>query len=178
MVTCSNLPSEDGSVISNESEKLNSSRGLSVLKVTAQQKLTKEEMRKRDGESHTLMQIQMIYSTPTLQTRSGVSQMPQNLFPFSPAWNTFLVPLSHAHRYSERNAPPLQIFYSQKGIHSAVSRDGPDEYAWDRHSADMLQYVRLADAVTLAEAHFSLMQIFGNSTLSHTSRALLRCRAV
>ncbi|KAM7423985.1 hypothetical protein PAMA_000375 [Pampus argenteus] len=44
----SKLPSEDGSVISNESEKLNSSRGLTVPKVTAQQKLTKEEMRKRD----------------------------------------------------------------------------------------------------------------------------------
>uniref|UniRef100_A0A671V6U6 KIAA1549 like n=1 Tax=Sparus aurata TaxID=8175 RepID=A0A671V6U6_SPAAU len=43
--------SEDGSVISNESEKPNSGRGLTVLKVTAQQKLTKEETRKRDGES-------------------------------------------------------------------------------------------------------------------------------
>ncbi|XP_044046281.1 UPF0606 protein KIAA1549L isoform X2 [Siniperca chuatsi] len=44
----SKLPSEDGSVISNESEKLNSGRGLTVLKVTAQQKLTKEETRNRD----------------------------------------------------------------------------------------------------------------------------------
>ncbi|XP_013857342.1 UPF0606 protein KIAA1549L isoform X2 [Austrofundulus limnaeus] len=44
----SKLPSEDGSVISNESEKLQSGRGLSVSKVTAQQKLTKEETRKRD----------------------------------------------------------------------------------------------------------------------------------
>ncbi|XP_068173703.1 UPF0606 protein KIAA1549L [Antennarius striatus] len=44
----SNLPSEDGSVISNESERLKSGRGLTVLKVTAQQKLTKEETRKRD----------------------------------------------------------------------------------------------------------------------------------
>ncbi|XP_039988254.1 UPF0606 protein KIAA1549L [Xiphias gladius] len=44
----SKLPSEDGSVISNESEKLNSGRGLTVPKVTAQQKLTKEEARKRD----------------------------------------------------------------------------------------------------------------------------------
>ncbi|CAN9506995.1 unnamed protein product [Ophioblennius macclurei] len=44
----SKLPSEDGSVISNESEKLNSCRGLTVPKVTAQQKLTKEESRKRD----------------------------------------------------------------------------------------------------------------------------------
>nr|XP_046240996.1 UPF0606 protein KIAA1549L isoform X9 [Scatophagus argus] len=44
----SKLPSEDGSVISNESEKLKSGRGLTALKVTAQQKLTKEETRKRD----------------------------------------------------------------------------------------------------------------------------------
>ncbi|XP_034437251.1 UPF0606 protein KIAA1549L [Hippoglossus hippoglossus] len=44
----SKLPSEDGSVISNESEKLNSGRGLTAPKVTAQQKLTKEETRKRD----------------------------------------------------------------------------------------------------------------------------------
>ncbi|XP_061600395.1 UPF0606 protein KIAA1549L [Cololabis saira] len=44
----SKLPSEDGSVISNESEKLNSGRGLTVPKVTAQQKLTKEETRRRD----------------------------------------------------------------------------------------------------------------------------------
>uniref|UniRef100_G3PU17 KIAA1549 like n=1 Tax=Gasterosteus aculeatus TaxID=69293 RepID=G3PU17_GASAC len=44
----SKLPSEDGSVISNESEKLNSSRSLTVLKVTAQQKPTKEETCKRD----------------------------------------------------------------------------------------------------------------------------------
>uniref|UniRef100_A0A1A8V7E8 KIAA1549 n=2 Tax=Nothobranchius TaxID=28779 RepID=A0A1A8V7E8_NOTFU len=44
----SKLPSEDGSVISNESEKPNPGRGLSVSKVTAQQKLTKEETRTRD----------------------------------------------------------------------------------------------------------------------------------
>ncbi|KAM8893547.1 UPF0606 protein KIAA1549L [Spinachia spinachia] len=49
----SKLPSEDGSVISNESEKLNSSRSLTVLKVTAQQKLTKEETRKRDDSYDT-----------------------------------------------------------------------------------------------------------------------------
>ncbi|XP_043992978.1 UPF0606 protein KIAA1549L isoform X2 [Gambusia affinis] len=44
----SKLPSEDGSVISDESEKLNSKRGLTVPKVTAQQKSTKEEARRRD----------------------------------------------------------------------------------------------------------------------------------
>ncbi|XP_071014454.1 UPF0606 protein KIAA1549L [Oncorhynchus clarkii lewisi] len=44
----SRLPSEDGSVISNESEKLNSGRGSAAQKVTAQQKLTKEETRKKN----------------------------------------------------------------------------------------------------------------------------------
>lgn len=51
MVTHSKLPSEDGSVISNESERMNSGMGLTMLKVTAQQKLKKEETNKRDGES-------------------------------------------------------------------------------------------------------------------------------
>lgn len=50
MVTCSKLPSEDGSVISDESERLRSSRGLMVLKVTAQQRATEQEARKKDGE--------------------------------------------------------------------------------------------------------------------------------
>lgn len=50
MVTCSKLPSEDGSVISDESERLRSGRGLMVLKVTAQQRATKEEARNKDGE--------------------------------------------------------------------------------------------------------------------------------
>lgn len=51
MVTCSKLPSEDGSVISNESERLKPGRGSTAMKVTAQQKPTKEETRKKDGES-------------------------------------------------------------------------------------------------------------------------------
>ncbi|KAJ8349315.1 hypothetical protein SKAU_G00244450 [Synaphobranchus kaupii] len=49
MVTCSKLPSEDGSVISDESGKLNCSRGLSVQKVLPLQKMTKEEAHKRTG---------------------------------------------------------------------------------------------------------------------------------
>nr|XP_057945410.1 UPF0606 protein KIAA1549L isoform X1 [Doryrhamphus excisus] len=44
----SKLLSEDGSVISSESERRNSVRGLMAPKITAQQKLTKEEARKRD----------------------------------------------------------------------------------------------------------------------------------
>ncbi len=50
MVTCSRLASEDGSVISSESVKEVSGKGSSVQKATAQQKLTKEEMRKSNGE--------------------------------------------------------------------------------------------------------------------------------
>lgn len=112
MVTCSKLPSEDGSVISNESEKLNSGRGLTVPKVTAQQKLTKEATRKRDGESFTLMQIQRIYSASPLQTRSYVSQIPKK---------SQLCLLLHVIRLQfnflmhtgtlKRNAQPLQLFF-------------------------------------------------------------------
>ncbi|KAG7270111.1 hypothetical protein CRUP_036437 [Coryphaenoides rupestris] len=43
------MPTEDGSVIGSESEKRNSSRGLTVQNVPAQQKVTKEERRRRDG---------------------------------------------------------------------------------------------------------------------------------
>ncbi|KAM4602911.1 UPF0606 protein KIAA1549L [Polymixia lowei] len=67
----SRLPSEDGSVISNESEKLHSGRGLTVQKVTAQQKLTKEETRKRDDPYDTssgslqLISIKPMAAQPT-----------------------------------------------------------------------------------------------------------------
>lgn len=50
MVTCSRLPSEDGSVISSESVKAVSGKGLSVQKATTQQKLTKEDTKKSNGE--------------------------------------------------------------------------------------------------------------------------------
>jgi len=104
MVTCSKLPSEDGSVISNESEKPNSGRGLTVPKVTAQQKLTKEETRKRDGESHMQIQIRMIYSTALLPTRSGVSHAgKKTIFSFV-CENIFPVSVSQAHRHLKGNA--------------------------------------------------------------------------
>uniref|UniRef100_A0A8B9JKH5 KIAA1549 like n=1 Tax=Astyanax mexicanus TaxID=7994 RepID=A0A8B9JKH5_ASTMX len=50
----SRLPSEDGSVISSESAKAVLGRGSAPQKVTAQQKLTKEESRSRSGERHHL----------------------------------------------------------------------------------------------------------------------------
>uniref|UniRef100_A0AAQ5ZLU9 KIAA1549 like n=1 Tax=Amphiprion ocellaris TaxID=80972 RepID=A0AAQ5ZLU9_AMPOC len=69
-------PTEDGSVISNESEKLNSGRGLTVPKVTAQQKLTKEETRKRDGESCTLFVSELLLcSSDPYDTSSGSLQL-------------------------------------------------------------------------------------------------------
>uniref|UniRef100_A0A3B4GSC5 KIAA1549 like n=1 Tax=Pundamilia nyererei TaxID=303518 RepID=A0A3B4GSC5_9CICH len=58
------LPSEDGSVISNESEKPNSGRGLTVSKITAQQKLTKEETRKRDPYDTSSGSLQLISIKP------------------------------------------------------------------------------------------------------------------
>uniref|UniRef100_A0AAQ6IQN9 KIAA1549 like n=1 Tax=Anabas testudineus TaxID=64144 RepID=A0AAQ6IQN9_ANATE len=76
----SKLPSEDGSVISNESEKLNSGRGLTVPKVTAQQKLTKEGTRKRDGESRTVVFVLSkgkfpVCSSDPYDTSSGSLQL-------------------------------------------------------------------------------------------------------
>ncbi|XP_045564266.1 UPF0606 protein KIAA1549L [Salmo salar] len=67
----SRLPSEDGSVISNESEKLNSGRGSAAQKVTAQQKLTKEETRKKNDPYDTsfgslqLISIKPMTAPPT-----------------------------------------------------------------------------------------------------------------
>lgn len=53
MVTSSRSPSENGSVISNESGKPSSGRR-SPQNVMAQQKVTKEEARKRNGETLSL----------------------------------------------------------------------------------------------------------------------------
>lgn len=53
MVTSSRSPSENGSVISNESGKPGSGKR-SPQNVTAQQKVTKEEARKRNGEKPSL----------------------------------------------------------------------------------------------------------------------------
>lgn len=53
MVTSSRSPSENGSVISNESGKPSSGRR-SPQNVMAQQKVTKEEARKRNGEKPSL----------------------------------------------------------------------------------------------------------------------------
>lgn len=144
MVTCSKLPSEDGSVISNESEKLKSGRGLTALKVTAQQKLTKEETRKKEGESHTHGCNNVFYSSLAHKVRCVTNG--RDLFPFSPVWTTVSSTFLPCAQVTQRCALPPQ--YSQKGSHSAVGRDGPDEYAWDRHSADMIQYVNVVDAVT------------------------------
>lgn len=127
MVTRSKLPSEDGFVISNESEKLHSGRGLLVSKVTAQQKLTKEEARMRDGESH--MKMQIFYFTPPLKWRSSVSLKKSPFFSVL-AWLHFIV--FAASRHLQRNAPALQLFFTVIRVSlTAVSRPGPDEYAWD-----------------------------------------------
>ncbi|XP_051726969.1 UPF0606 protein KIAA1549L isoform X1 [Ctenopharyngodon idella] len=77
----SRLPSEDGSVISSESVKEVSGKGLSVQKATAQQKLTKEETRKSndhyDSSSGSLQLISIkpmaappTYSHPASSDRS------------------------------------------------------------------------------------------------------------
>lgn len=72
MVTCSKLPSEDGSVISDESERLRSGRGLMVLKVTAQQRTTKEEARKKDGEREAVLRGERDGATQNSVLEDGV----------------------------------------------------------------------------------------------------------
>lgn len=67
MVTCSRLPSEDGSVISSESVKEVLGKSSIVQKATAQQKLTKEESRKSNGE-------RCLYSFSTFYTLSQHKQ--------------------------------------------------------------------------------------------------------
>ncbi|XP_024911440.1 UPF0606 protein KIAA1549L isoform X4 [Cynoglossus semilaevis] len=69
----SKLPSEDGSVISNESEKPNSGRGLTAPKVTAQQKLTKEEMRKREDPYDTSSGSLQLISIKPVTTQPSYS---------------------------------------------------------------------------------------------------------
>lgn len=54
MVTCSRSPSQNGSIISNESGKPSSSRS-SPQKVVAPPKVTKDEGRKRNGEKCLLL---------------------------------------------------------------------------------------------------------------------------
>ncbi|KAG7467912.1 hypothetical protein MATL_G00137230 [Megalops atlanticus] len=77
----SRLPSEDGSIISNESGKLHSGRGSTVQKVPQQQKMAKEEARKRsdpyDSSSGSLQLISIkpmvappSYSQPASSDRS------------------------------------------------------------------------------------------------------------
>ncbi|KAM3625898.1 uncharacterized protein V6R79_019433 [Siganus canaliculatus] len=70
----SKLPSEDGSVISNESEKLKSGRGLTVLKVTAQQKPTKEEMCRRDDPYDTSSGSLQLISIKPMAAQPNYSQ--------------------------------------------------------------------------------------------------------
>lgn len=167
MVTCSKLPSEDGSVISNESEKLNSGRGLTVPKVTAQQKLTKEGTRKRDGESRTLMQIIIINILRLLCRQGQMCHICQKYFPvpscmrhFSFQFSCTQVLIREMHCHCS-----FFFFYSQRGCHSAVSRDGPDEYAWDRHSADMIQYGIVAVAVAETHTHAHILWCQNNENI-------------
>ncbi|XP_023809285.1 UPF0606 protein KIAA1549L homolog [Oryzias latipes] len=69
----SKLPSEDGSVISNESERMNSGMGLTMLKVTAQQKLKKEETNKRDDLYDTSSGSLQLISVKPLATQTNYS---------------------------------------------------------------------------------------------------------
>ncbi|XP_055010665.1 UPF0606 protein KIAA1549L [Boleophthalmus pectinirostris] len=136
----SQLPSEDGSVISNESEKLKSGRG---LKVTAQQKLTKEQSHNRDdtydSSSGSLQLIsvkpmvtQTNYSHPALCDRS------HDTAAFNGEINMALKQKSDIEHYRNK----LRIKAKKKGYYDFPSledslNDGPVSQI-QRHSQDRL----------------------------------------
>lgn len=128
MVTCSKLPSEDGSVISDESERLRSGRGLMVLKVTAQQRATKEEARKKDGEHQVALRGRGERRTASSFGRfggvaAGKGQGRRSLT--GPK-------CCRACRWRYH-----QQFWSWYGVRSANSRDGRDEHALVTHRVDI-----------------------------------------
>ncbi|XP_033847549.2 UPF0606 protein KIAA1549L isoform X1 [Periophthalmus magnuspinnatus] len=136
----SQLPSEDGSVISNESEKLKSGRG---LKVTAQQKLTKEQSHNRedpyDSSSGSLQLIsvkpmvtQTNYSHPALCDRS------HDTAAFNGEINVALKQKSDIEHYRNK----MRIKAKKKGYYDFPSmedslNDGPVSHI-QRHGQDRL----------------------------------------
>ncbi|XP_071385300.1 UPF0606 protein KIAA1549L [Centroberyx affinis] len=121
----SRLPSEDGSVISNESEKLNSGRGLTVQKVTAQQKLTKEEMRKRDDPYDTssgslqLISIKPMAAQPTY-SRPASSDRSQDSAILNGEVSMALKQKSDIEHYRNK----LRLKAKRKGYYDFPSTDG------------------------------------------------------
>ncbi|KAF1392952.1 hypothetical protein PFLUV_G00033370 [Perca fluviatilis] len=121
----SKLPSEDGSVISNESEKLNSGRGLTVLKVTAQQKLTKEETRKREDPYDTSSgSLQLISIKPTAAqphyTHPASSDRSQDSAIVNGEVNLALKQKSDIEHYRNK----LRLKAKRKGFYDFPSADG------------------------------------------------------
>ncbi|MEQ2283080.1 hypothetical protein AMECASPLE_007472 [Ameca splendens] len=121
----SRLPSEDGSVISDESEKLNSKRGLMVLKVTAQQKLTKEETRRRDDPYDTSSgSLQLISIKPvTAQTNCShpaSSNRSQDCAIVNGEVNLALKQKSDIEHYRNK----LRLKAKKKGYYDFPSTDG------------------------------------------------------
>ncbi|XP_034419444.1 UPF0606 protein KIAA1549L [Cyclopterus lumpus] len=121
----SKLPSEDGSVISNKSEKLNSSRSLTGLKVTAQQKLTKEEMCKRDDPYDTssgslqLISIKPVAAQPHY-THPASSDRSQDSAIVNGEVNLALKQKSDIEHYRNK----LRLKAKRKGYYDFPSTDG------------------------------------------------------
>ncbi|XP_036952098.1 UPF0606 protein KIAA1549 isoform X2 [Acanthopagrus latus] len=121
----SKLPSEDGSVISNESEKPNSGRGLTVLKVTAQQKLTKEETRKRDDPYDTssgslqLISIKPVVAQPNY-SHPASSDRSQDSAIVNGEVNLALKQKSDIEHYRNK----LRLKAKRKGYYDFPSTDG------------------------------------------------------
>nr|XP_040017097.1 UPF0606 protein KIAA1549L isoform X2 [Gasterosteus aculeatus aculeatus] len=131
----SKLPSEDGSVISNESEKLNSSRSLTVLKVTAQQKPTKEETCKRDDAYDTSSgSLQLISVKPTAgqphYTHPASSDRGQDSAIVNGEVNMALKQKSDIEHYRNK----LRLKAKRKGYYDFPSTEGSSSGRAVRHS--------------------------------------------
>ncbi|XP_077420649.1 UPF0606 protein KIAA1549L [Vanacampus margaritifer] len=120
----SKLLSEDGSVISSESERRNSVRGLAAPKVTAQQKATKEETRKRDDpydtSSGSLQLISIKPMTAQLNYSQRVSSDHDSSAMLNGEVNLALKQRSDIEQYRNK----LRIKAKKKGYYDIPPMDG------------------------------------------------------
>ncbi|XP_059362179.1 UPF0606 protein KIAA1549L isoform X2 [Carassius carassius] len=119
------LPSEDGSVISSESVKEVSGKGLNVQKATAQQKLTKEETRKSNGHydsssgSLQLISIKPMAAPPTY-SHPASSDRSQDSAVFNGEVNLALKQKSDIEHYRNK----LRLKAKKKGYYDFPSAEG------------------------------------------------------
>ncbi|XP_059927486.1 UPF0606 protein KIAA1549L isoform X2 [Gadus macrocephalus] len=132
------MPTEDGSVIGNESEKRNSSRGVTVQKVSAQHKVTKEERRRRedpyDSSSGSLQLISMkptaalaSYSQPASSDRSQESAVVNGEVNLALKQKSDIEHYRNKLRLKAKRKGYYDFASADAGSGSNVSRKAPDQ---------------------------------------------------